>query len=279
MNELHPRRVEDGALRRWLKEALELTKRRFWLWLLASLLFSVLCALGMLSGLALLSVVGLIAAGTLGAAGGVLIAAYADRRLKFGDLLRALRGPEPRRYTLRVLPHTVWHNGFLVLISGIIGVIGIISPLFIGVIGSAPIPFPAATVPGLLSLSVFGLIGFAMHVFTTNDHPATHLHRFLIMALLNVSWEGSAVLIARGYLLNFKTMERLRSNFMPPYAMLMLFYFIPFGDVLLTIAGLVVFPFGSSLLYVSFRDIYLGVAENNPVRAPERQAAPAPAQS
>jgi len=49
---------------------------------------------------------------------------------------------------------------------------------------------------------------------------------------------------------------------------------VPFGEVVLIPLGLMLFPYASSLFYVSFRDIYLGVAENSPAKAERRQRAP-----
>ena len=89
VNELHPRKVEAGALRRWFGEALELMTRRFWLWLIATALFTTLRTVATLFPVLLLVPV-IAAASILGLSYGVLVAAYADRRANLEALPTSL---------------------------------------------------------------------------------------------------------------------------------------------------------------------------------------------
>ena len=101
-----------------------------------------------------------------------------------------------------------------------------------------------------------------------------HIHRFLATLLLDVSWDGSAVLVQRGFLLNRAALTVASERFGFTATTMLLtgvLIYVPFGSALLIPLGVVIFPLVSSLLYVSFRDIYLGIAENSPVKAPERQ--------
>lgn len=96
---------------------------------------------------------------------------------------------------------------------------------------------------------------------------------------MGVSWAASEVLVLQGYSLNLEVLSKLNlaRNPLSILALVVIagLAFTPFGDTILALLGVALFPFVSSLLYVSFRDIYLGVTENSPAKVPERQAAPA----
>lgn len=101
MNQLQPRKVEVGALRRWLSEAIELTRRHIFVWLLATALFSLLCTIAALLQIIFVGIITGAAAAILGVSFGVLIAAHTDKRISGKALRRALLGTQNWRYTGR----------------------------------------------------------------------------------------------------------------------------------------------------------------------------------
>lgn len=273
MNGIKPRKVEAGALRRWFKEALELTTRKFFTWLVATVLFAVLCTVAALSQLLFIGIIVIAAAAILGVSYGVLIAAYADRRVSRKALLHAPAQTQNGRYTGRTTIILVRRIPLFILIMGATGVYT--HPLFRGPQERSLL---LTSLPLALFIFAFSVLGLLIYLALVTRDPKTHIHRFLATVLLDVSWEGSEVLVCQGYNLNRTSLTRLNlggsSLALVAVASTLVLTLFPLGEVFMVLLGVVLFPVVSSLFYVSFRDIYLGVAENSPVKTEHRKAAP-----
>lgn len=201
---------------------------------------------------------------------GVLIAAYIDRHLSGPNLRRILRRPRLAWYLGSMLLGVVRHNLLAILFGTLCSAV----PNFFlssGNLSESFNPVVFVVVVSLLSL-------FAYVLLSTNSYK-THLHRFLSVVLLGVPWDGSLTLIHQGFLLNQHVMATLNLRRLPWFALFLIPFIplllaalitVPFGEVVLIPLGLMLFPYTSSLFYVSFRDIYLGVAENSPAKAERR---------
>lgn len=266
MNEIRPRKVGAEALTRWLLEALELMKRKFWLWLVATILFSMLCTLAALFGFLYFSVFTITAASILGINYGVMIAAYTDRQLSGKELWRALRSPRPWLYTGRTILAFFRKN--LVVLS-------------VSVIGSflasrTTDPSGQLLIPALLIGFLLGGLGLFVYLTLVVRDVETSSHRFLASVRLNLSWEASATLIFQGYKLNQAAIKQLYRRGATVSLVGLGMALFPLGQAAVVILAVILFPLASSVLYVSFRDIYLGVAKNSLARAEQRQTAPVP---
>ena len=269
MNTLEPRKVEAGAVKRWLGEASELMTRRFLLWLLATVLFLTFCL--MLSPSVLfLNVIALVVMGSVSLGGGVYLAAYADQRISRRTLLRPGAMVWSWRYLVRTFPKVVRHNVVTIIFGFLAQIVAFT------ITRSGDLFLPDSTSAG--SLFVLPLVVFyvsfgsllTQNLFM-NQHPSTHIHRLLATTLLELSWDESEILVLRGYSLNVGVLWPLSGG---PHSLLValvvfLLALIPVAGTFVVAVGFVLLPLVSCFYYVSFRDIYLGVAENASV--PERQ--------
>ena len=264
MNEMQPHKVEAGALRRWLLEAFELTTRKFWLWLVATILFAVLCSVAALGDLFYVAIVTLAAAGVLGFSYGVLIAAYADTRLSGKRLWLALGSSRYYLYVGRTILELLWRSRIFV---GLL----ILGSIYVSL---RPSSSAQLILPAFLYIFALGALSFFVYFALTKDDFETYSHRFLGVVTLALSWEESAILVHQGHELNRTSLKQLyMGGFLSTLIGLALTLF-PLGRAFLIVFGVVVFPLVSSVLYISFRDIYLGVAENSPAKAEQRQGSP-----
>ncbi len=264
MNEMQPHKVDADAPRRWLSESFELTTRKFWLWLASTILFAVLCTIAALGGQFYLATATLPAVGVLGFSYGVLIASYADTRLSGKQLWLALGNFRFYLHIGRTIVKLLWR-------SRIIGGLLILSSIYVSF---RPSPSVQLIGPAFLYIFALGALSFFVHYALTKDDFETYSHRFLAVVTLALSWEESGVLIHQGHELNQTPLKQVyMGGFFLTLVGLVLFFF-PVGRAFLIVLGVFLYPLVSSFLYVSFRDIYLGVAENSPDKAKQRQAAP-----
>jgi len=274
MHDLQPRKVESGAVKRWAREAWQLMQRGVILWLLYPAILAGLYALAGTASFLLpgLGVALVLLFSALAVALGTLLAAHADGRLTRTQLGRHLIRPQLLvQYARRSLSWLIRHRLGFLLGFALASFTFLLLVLLLGQPDSVTTGNARLPVFHLLGLGLLSLIFFD-GIF--NDAPATHIHRFLSTVLLELDWDASEVLVRTGHELNGVIMTTL--HMFSSFGLVVLYsslLAIPLGEVWRTVATLLLLPFAACFYYVSFRDIFLRVAENTPQRVPLRQTA------
>ncbi len=214
---------------------------------------------------------GFLIVGALGVGWGVGVAAYADRHISWQALIGTRYFSDCWQYLRRSLPLVIRNNLFI-FISHIVGTgTGFLLVRNLD-FGTSP---PPPMNPVLIVLAVVFFTGgnaLLVQNLLANRWGETHIHYLLASVLLGFNWQESRILVRWGYLLNREPLQRLSSVgvSLALFAVILMAVFVPLLGTAVAAVGLILFPLASSLFYVSFRDIYLGVAENIPVRSEKR---------
>ena len=242
---LEPRVVEAGAVRRWSRQALQLLQRGFGVW--AAL--TVMLCFWMFLGQRIPILDATLALATF--FGGVVVAARLDRAdiVSFADVLDSLR--------LRWRPII----GFAVVISCAGALIWMLLLARPGVPWWTPF-YTERHIVAVLSddwflaarqIFVFAAYALGLSYFGLNIPGLTSFFQFPLTALSGLSWRDAQRVSAAGQIRNLSVMLGVGLLFilLPVVIVLLLPPLVP-----------VLYCYLAALCYVAFRDIFLGIPEN-----------------
>lgn len=247
---VEPRKAAPGAVWRWSRQALQLLWRGRGFWLALSLLM----CLGLFFVHRLPLVAGLLAFGALLAC--ILIAARLDRAgpLRLGEVL-AMLGSHSRV----LLPYTLG----VVLVGGAVWALLLARPgvAWWNILYTERNSVDVLSADGFVALrQIFVYSAFALGLcyFGLNIPGLTSFFQFLCMTLLDLPFRDAWRLGASGQIRNIGPMLGVALLFMvlPAVFALLLPPIVP-----------VLYCFLGALGYVAFREIFLGIGENQPREA------------
>ena len=242
---IEPKLVEAGAIRRWSRQALQLLRRGFSAWAAITMLLCLWMFLGhripiLDSTLALTAFFG-----------GIVVAARIDRATgaTFSDVLAALR----ERWRPII--------GFAVTISCVGALIWMLLLARPGAPWWTPFYSDRHVIDVLSNdwflasrqIFVFAAYALGLSYFGLNIPGVTSFFQFPLTAILGLPWREAQRLSAAGQIRNLAVMLGIG----------LLFVLLPVLIVLL-LPPLVplLYCYLAALSYVAFRDIFLGIAEN-----------------
>ncbi|HPF28080.1 MAG TPA: hypothetical protein P5528_00490 [Steroidobacteraceae bacterium] len=242
---IEPRLVEPGAIRRWTRQAFGLLRRGFSVWAAITALLCLWMFLG--QRIPILDATLALSAFF----GGVIVAARLDQNSEagFGDVLLALR----ERWRPII--------GFAMVIACAGALIWMLLLARPGVPWWTPFYSDRHVVEVLSTdlylasrqVFVFAAYALGLSYFGLNIPGVTSFFQFPLTALLGVSWRDAQRLSAAGQVRNLAVMLGVGLLFilLPVIIVLLLPPLVP-----------VLYCFLAAMCYVAFRDIFLGIPEN-----------------
>lgn len=244
---VEPRSAAPGAVLRWSRQAIELLVRGLGFWSVLSLLMCLWMFLAhrlpLLSGI--LALVSLLSC--------MLIAAHLDRRgrITLGEVLEMLR-----THSRAILPFAA----LITLVGGLIWMLFLAKPgvawwnIFYTERNSVEV-LSANGFIALRQIFVYSAFALGLSYFGLNIPGLTSFFQFLGMTLLDLPFRDAWRLGATGQIRNLG----------PMLGVALLFMVLPaaFALVLPPLVP-VLYAFFGALGYVAFREIFLGIGENQP---------------
>lgn len=255
---LEPRTAAPGALRRWVRQSLDLLWRGFGFWSALTLLMCLWMFFG--HHLPLLS--GVLAVSALLAC--MLIAAQLDQsgRIRLADVLDTLRRHARLLLTFAAL---------ITLAGALVWLLLLAKPevAWWNILYTSRNSVEVLSSDGFVALrQIFVYSAFALGLcyFGLNIPGLTSFFQFPCMALLGLSFREAWRISAAGQIRNLGAM----------FGIALLFVLLPvFFALLLPLFVPVLYSFLGALGYVAFREIFLGIGENQPrLRSPMTQSTP-----
>jgi hypothetical protein len=247
---IEPRSAAPGAVLRWSRQAIDLLRRGLGFWSVLSLLMCLWMFVGhrfpLVSGI--LALVALLSC--------MLIASHVDRsgHISLGEALEMLRGK------LRVI---LMFAAIVAVAGGIVWVLLLAKPgvAWWNILYTERNSVDVLSADGFVALrQIFVYSAFALGLcyFGLNIPGLTSFFQFLCMTLLDLSFREAWRLGAAGQIRNIGPMLGVALLFMvlPAVFALLLPPIVP-----------VLYCFFGALGYVAFREIFLGIGQNQPQEA------------